>query len=465
MKEKLFGTKEFYRKTMVIALPIMIQNGITNFVGMLDNIMIGRIGTDQMTGVSIVNGLLFVWNLCVFGALAGIGIFTAQFYGKGDHKGIRDTMRLMLWTMLLLVLCGFGILFFGGDALIRLYLHADAGIGDPEQTFLFARQYLGVMYLNLIPFALSQRYATTLRSTGETLLPMKAGLLAIVINLGGNYILIFGKFGAPALGVAGAAYATVLSRVVEYLFIMLSARRNIARFSFLNGLYKTLRVPKDLIRQCLRKSTPLLFNEALWSGAQAVLAQSYSLRGLSVVAAMNISQAIGNVFLISFIALGDAVCIITGQQLGAGKTEAARADAPKHLTFCTPTGLVTGLLLFACSPFFPQIYNTSQDVRHLAGSFIRVAACCMPVHAFLAGCYFIMRSGGKTLITLLFDAVYCWGVSIPVAYLLIYISGGAVPIVFVYLGVLLSDLPKCFLGLVLIRRGNWANNIVLFRDD
>ena len=462
-KSKLIGTKDFYRRTLAVAVPIMIQNGITNFVGMLDNIMIGRIGTDQMTGVSVVNQLLFVWNLCVFGGLAGIGIFTAQFYGKGDHEGIRHSMRLMLWTMLLLVLAGIAIFVFGGDTLIRLYLHADGSAADPEKTLSFAGQYLTVMYLNLVPFALSQMYSNTLRSTGETLLPMKAGLLAVFVNLCGNYILIYGKFGAPALGVQGAAAATVLSRFVELFVVAFAAHRNPARFPFVKGLYRSLRVPRSLIAQCAKKGSPLLVNEALWSGAQAVLAQSYSLRGLSVIAAMNISQAIGNVFIISFIAMGNAIGIITGQQLGAGKIKEAREDAGKHIFFSVALCVATGVLLFAVSSLFPRIYNTTDDIRALATQFIRVNACCMPLHAFLNACYFILRCGGRTFITLLFDAAYCWLVSIPVAFLLVRLT--PMPVVFIYLCVQLADLPKAALGFILVKRGIWANNITAYRTD
>ena len=185
---------------MMIALPIMLQNGITNFVNMLDNIMVGRIGTDPMTGVSIVNSLLFVWNLCVFGGLSGIGIFTAQYCGKSDDEGVRKTFRLQIITSVLLVLIGITVFAAYGEQLINLYLHEDGGGGSVEATMQAALSYLGVMCIGFLPFALTQSYGTTIRSYGETVAPMIASFLAVGVNLVGNYVLIFGDLGAHPHG-------------------------------------------------------------------------------------------------------------------------------------------------------------------------------------------------------------------------------------------------------------------------
>ena len=206
--------KRFLKRTLIIALPIMLQNGVTNFVNMLDNIMVGRVGTDPMTGVAIVNQLLFVFMLCLFGGLSGIGIFTAQYYGKGDHDGVRYTFRLQFLLAVLLTVAGILILKFNDRALISLYLHEDGGIGEAAATMSHARAYMNVMFFGLFPFAIAQVYASTLRGCGETIVPMRASMIAVAVNLIGNYVLIYGKFGAPALGVVGAAAATAMAAAV-----------------------------------------------------------------------------------------------------------------------------------------------------------------------------------------------------------------------------------------------------------
>ena len=243
---------------MLIALPIMLQNGITNFVNMLDNIMVGRIGTDPMTGVSVVNSLLFVWNLCVFGGLSGIGIFTAQYCGKEDDEGVRRTFRLQIILAFLLVAAGIAVFMNFGRPLVSLYLHEDGGGGSVEATMQAARSYLTVMCIGFLPFAVTQAYDTTIRSHGETIAPMIATFTAVGVNLAGNYILIYGKLGAPAMGVVGAAAATVIARFVELAYMTVWAHTHAAKIPFIVGAYRSLYVPWELTRSCILKGFPLL---------------------------------------------------------------------------------------------------------------------------------------------------------------------------------------------------------------
>ena len=257
--------KKFVQHTMMIALPIMLQNGITNFVNMLDNIMVGRIGTDPMTGVSVVNSLLFVWNLCLFGGLSGIGIFTAQYCGKEDDEGVRRTFRLQIILAILLVAAGIAVFVNFGESLIGLYLHEDNGGGSVEATMRAALQYLSVMCVGFLPLSLTMVYYTTIRSYGETVAPMVTSFISVGVNLVGNYVLIFGKFGAPKLGVVGAAMATVIARFVELAYIAGWAHTHAARVPFVEGALRSMYVPAELTVSCIKKGVPLLLNEALWS--------------------------------------------------------------------------------------------------------------------------------------------------------------------------------------------------------
>ncbi|MBO7710144.1 MAG: MATE family efflux transporter [Lachnospiraceae bacterium] len=455
---RLIGTKDFYKKTILIALPIMIQNGITNFVGMLDNIMVGRVGTDSMSGVAIVNQLLFIFNLCIFGGLTGIGIFTSQYYGSGDEEGVRDTVRLQVIIAAVLTALGTGILWLFSDHLIGLYLHSDGGVGNVARTFHFAKEYLLIMYAGLLPFALGQAYSGTLRATGETMVPMYAGVAAVLVNLLGNYILIFGKFGAPAMGAAGAAAATVISRFVELILVAGWTHMHADRYPFIKGVYRHLFViPAWKVRKMITRALPLLANEALWSGAQATLNQCYSVRGLSVVAATNIFSTIVNVFNVSFIAMGSAIAIILGQKLGAGEIQKAREDAGKLTLFTILICMMAGILLFMISPFFPQIYNTSDEIKNMASGLIRIEAMFMPMHAYCTACYFILRSGGKTLTTFVFDALLLWVITVPTAWVLAHLTG--IPILPMYAIVRASELIKCLIGWRMTKAGTWAQNL------
>ncbi|MBO5337444.1 MAG: MATE family efflux transporter [Lachnospiraceae bacterium] len=458
IRKKLFGDKAFYKMVLAVAVPIMIQNGITNFVGLLDNIMVGRIGTEQMSGIAIVNQLLMVFNLAIFGAISGAGIFSAQFFGCQDHKGVRHTFRFKMYICAVILLLGILVLFFGGEKLILMYLHGEDNTQALEAALHYGKQYLGVMLIGLLPFALEQVYTSTLRECGETMVPMKAGITAVLVNLVLNYLLIFGKFGFPELGVVGAAIATVISRYVQAAMVIVWTHTHVQQMPFIVGAYKEFTIPSQLSSKILVKGTPLMINEIMWSAGMATLMQCYSVRGLDTVAALNISTTISNLFNVVFIALGSAISIIVGQLLGAGKMEEAKDTDTKLIAFSVFSCVGIGLMLILLAPLFPMLYNTSDQVKELATWFLRIAAGCMPIAAFMHASYFTLRSGGKTIVTFLFDSVFLWCVSIPLAYVLSRFTD--MPIIPLYLACQLIDILKCILGFVLVKKGVWLQNIV-----
>ncbi|MCI8684386.1 MAG: MATE family efflux transporter [Lachnospiraceae bacterium] len=455
---KYIGDKAFYKMVLMIVIPVIIQNGITNFVNLLDNIMVGQVGTEQMSGVAIVNQFMNVFNICIFGGVSSAGIFTAQYYGQGSQEGVRNTFRFKFMVCILMTVAAVVLFLTSGESLITLYLHEGAESGDIVKTLEYGKKYLAVIIFGILPYAISQTYASTLRETGETVLPMKAGIIAVLVNLVGNYLLIFGKFGAPALGAVGAAIATDIARVVECLILIFWTYGHRREHPFIEGAYRTLKIPGDLTANIVKKGIPIMLNEIAWSTGQAFLLQCYSVRGLSVVAALNISSTVSNLFNVVFLSTGGAIAIIVGQLLGAGKMEEAKDTDRKLLFFTVSTCLVCGSLLAAISPFFPLIYNTSGEVQSYAARFILIAAGCMPLYAFMHGCYFTLRSGGKTWITVLFDSVYVWAVDIPLAYVLAHFTG--LPIVLVYLSCQLIETLKCILGYILVKKGIWLQNIV-----
>ena len=436
----------------------MVQNGITNFVGLLDNIMIGRVGTEPMSGVAIVNQLIFVYNLCLFGGVSGAGIFTAQYFGQKNQEGIRQTVRFKIWIVTAITLFTTVLFLLAGDQLIRLYLQGDGTAESAAATLHYGKQYLWIMLGGLLPFMMVQVYSSTLRECGQTMLPMKAGIVAVCINLALNYILIYGKFGAPALGVQGAAIATVVSRYAEAAIILIYTHRHKELNPFVENLYSTLKVPGNLAQKILVKGMPLLLNETLWAAGMAMLSQCYSVRGLNVIAAQNISNTIGNVFNIVFIALGDSVAIIVGQLLGAGRMAEARDQDNKLIAFSVFCCTCVALVMLVLAPYFPLLYNTGADVRELAKYFIMITAVFMPQNAFLHASYFTLRSGGKTIVTFLFDSVFIWCVSVTIAFTLSRFT--ALPVTAVFILVQVGDIIKCIIGFVLVKKGVWLQNIV-----
>lgn len=458
LKNRYIGDKEFYRMVLVIALPIMIQNGITNFVGLLDNIMVGQLGTEQMSGVAIVNQLLNVYYVCLFGCVSGASIFAAQYFGQGNMEGVRNTFRFKWISCGIMAVLWFVILGFRGGSLIQLFLN-DSSSGSVAATYQAGMNYLWVMMVGMIPYMVMQIYASTLRETGQTFIPMLGSIVAVFLNLCINYVLIFGHFGFPKLGVVGAAVGTVVSRFVEMAIVVIWTHAHGKELKFIEGVYRTFRIPKTLVTQILRKGTPLILNEVLWSAGQAVLVQGYSMRGLSAVAALNITTTVSNLFNVVFIALGSSVSIIVGQQLGSGELERAVETDRKLIFFSVMSCVVVGAILFVIAPLFPEIYNTSTEVRQKAGTLIQITAMFMPVYAFYHASYFTLRSGGKTIITFLFDSCYVWAVNIPVVFLLSRLT--ALSIITIYFCCQSVELVKVLVGYVLLKKKVWVNNIVV----
>ena len=458
MLQKIIGDRAFIRRVLAVALPIMVQNAITNFVSLLDNVMVGQVGTAPMSGVSIVNGILFVFNMCVFGAVSGPGIFTAQFYGNEDHEGIRHTFRFKLLVVSALAAVGLAVFSFGGGWLIDLYLQGKGDITAIEATRSCAMEYLQIMLIGMIPFALTNAYSGTLRETGQTVVPMVASISAVAVNLSLNYVLIFGAFGAPALGANGAAIATVVSRFAELAVVAGWTHLHAAKNPFIRGAYRSFRIPGKLCRAMCLKGLPLLVNEFLWAYGMAFLNQCYSTLGYDVVGAMNITRVLTDISSVAFLAMGTSVGIIVGQLMGSGATEAEIRDADrKVITIAVLVCFIFGSLMAAVSGVFPKLYETEDSVRKLATQLIWVGAAIMPFNAYTTSAYFTLRSGGKTAVTFLFDSCFVWVVIAPIAYCLSHFSSlSIVPIFAICQG---TDLFKCLLGYWMIKKGSWIQNL------
>lgn len=457
-RKKFIGDKEFYKYILLLAIPMIAQNAITSFVSFLDNIMVGKIGTEQMSGVAIVNQLMFVFNICIFGGVSGAGIFGTQFYGKGDHEGQKYTFRFKIYIAFFISAVALALFYFMGTELINLYLSDSGDVGDIELALKFGEEYLAIMMLGLIPFAVTQAYISSIRETGHTLVPMLAGIAAMFTNLVLDIIFIFGAGKIPAMGVEGAAIATVIARFVELGIVIIWTHTHKSKNKYIIGAYRSLRIPGKILKDILITGTPLMINEMLWASGMATIAQCYAVRGLEVVAAQNISSTITNLFNVVYIQLGSCIAIVVGQHLGAGRIEKAKDVARKMILFSVVCCAVVSVVMILVGKYFPDIYETEESIKALARTFITISAAVMPVCAFCHCCYFTLRSGGKTIITFLFDSVYTWVLVIPFATFLAKYTGLGIALVFLL--VQCMEFIKAIIGFFMVRSGIWLQNIV-----
>jgi putative MATE family efflux protein len=437
---------------------MMIQNGITNLVSLLDNVMVGSVGTEAMSGVSIVNQFLFVFYLLIFGAVSAAGIFSAQYHGMNDTEGVRHTFRFKMIVSVAASLLAAVFFTVFADTLINSFLHEGSAEGDLLLTLDFGKKYLSIMLVSLLPYSVSQVYASTMRETGDTKLPMIASSAAVLVNLVLNAVLIFGLFGLPALGVVGAAVATVISRFAELSILVINAHKKRDKYPFAIGVYRTLKIPRELFAHITVKGLPIMANELLWAAAITARNGCYATRGLDVVAALNIAVTIGNIFNVIYMAIGSSIAIMVGNQLGAGDINGAKDYARKLLVFSVATSCLMALLLVAVSPFFPMIYNTSESVRHIATYLISVIALVMPLQAFTHSSYFMMRSGGRVLVTILFDSLFMWAIAYPIAFSLSSFTDMNIHLLFLLCQG--AELIKVAFGAILIKKVDWAKQVV-----
>ena len=450
MKRIDFENGTVTRNIFSAAIPMLVAQILSLLYNIVDRIYIARIpevGTTALGAVGLCFPLIVL--ITAFANLFGSGgapVFSIN-RGKKDNQKAQEVMNTS-FTMV----CGSGIiLMIAGMLLARPLLVL---FGASEDALVYAYPYMMIYLIGTVPsmiatgmnpFINAQGYATT-------------GMLSVAIGAVANLILdplfifVFG------FGIKGVAIATVLSRYVEAAIIIIWSHTHTEKMPFAKGLYSTLKVPANLTKKILIKGTPLLLNETLWAAGMAILTQCYSIRGLNVVASQNIANTINNVFNVVFIALGDSVAIVVGQLLGAGNMKKARDTDNKMIAFSVMCCTGVALVMLIVAPFFPKLYNTNLDAQELAKYFIMIMAIFMPQNAFLHASYFTLRSGGKTIITFLFDSVFLWGVIVPIAYFLSRFTGLLLLAVFAMVQV--GDILKCIVGFVLVKKGVWMQNIV-----
>ena len=456
--KRFVGSRSFYKSVLTLLVPIIIQQFISSFVSLLDNVMVGSLGTEAISAASIANQVMMVYNLAIFGGLSGVSIFGAQYYGKGDMDGMRNTFRIKISFAVGSSVLAIAVYLLAGESFIASFLMGESNGGDMGLALREGVEYLRIMLLGLPPFALVQVYAGTLRASGEPVAPMNAGIIAILTNLVLNWVLIFGNLGFPAMGVAGAAIATIISRYAELAIVVLHTHHHEDKYPFIAGAYRNFRVPGQLVGRVARTAMPLLVNEILWSLGMTFINQFYSSRGLNAVAALNITGTAWNLFCVIMFAMGSAVSIMVGQRLGAGQMAEAR-DVDRKLIFLTEViHVVIGLVMILASPMVPKLYNVGDDVRSLTQQLLVIAGLALPIHSFAHVTYFTIRSGGRTVITFFFDAVYTWAVTVLLAFCLTRFTD--LDIIRIYFCVQFIDILKLVIGLIMLRSDFWARNVV-----
>ena len=450
---KLIGTKDFYKSVFRIAIPIMIQNVVTNSVSLVNNITVGHLGTESLAGVAIANTLISIFYLCIFGAMSATGIFGAQYAGRRDYLGQRYIFRLMISLSIVFSLAWMIFFMAAGKPMIALFLHDNGDGSNLALTLSEGYRYICIMSISFLPYSINSAYTEMLRENNRARIPMRSSIIALVLSLVLNLILV------PLLGVIGAATASVISRFVECIINVIWTHRYPEEVPYIYHAYDTLKVPVPLAKIVLAKGLPLILSETLWSVGETVITQSYSYHGVNAVAAINIAVTVSSLVNTAFFSMGVAIGIILGNTLGTGDMEKARDTDNKLLTLSLFIGAAVSVGLLGLGVVVPYIYaSQTPEVKALAKLFIWCEAAGAPFRAYGNATYYTVRSGGNTVMTFLYDCGSIWFLSAATAYFLTHFT--SLGVVTIYLAVKLVEGVKCLIGTYLVIKGKWLTNIV-----
>ena len=448
--KKFIGDKAFYKEVLAVAVPLMVQQLIMSSVNLVDNLMVGQLGDAAIGGVGVANRFYMIANFSVNGFIAATAIFIAQYYGAQDDEHLKQTFRFSAVGSLALMTLFFLLVLFNPSFIISFFTDDITYIAQGEA-------YLRMVVYSFLPAALTMVLASALRTIGETKIPLVANMVAVFTNCLFNYVFIFGHFGAPAMGVVGAALATLISRVVECVLLLAIVLHY--EFPFKTKFVDMFKIEFDLMKRITIKAVPLLTNEVLWSCGMAMLLKLYATRGADVITAYSVSGTVTDIFFSLFAGMAGATAILIGQRLGANKLDEARQHAYHLIFFSVVLAIIFGGMMFTSSFFIPNLYDLTPHTKELASNLIRVCGVLFWIYMVNTETYFILRSGGDTKATLLMDSCFMWGINIPIIAVIAYFTDFSIYVV--YIAGQMTDLVKMGISVYFLRKEKWVKNLTI----
>lgn len=442
--------KKFIKTLMLLAIPIILQSLVTASLNLLDNLMIGSLGENEIAAVGISNQFYMLYYYTIMGITLGAGIFMSQFWGKNDVASIHKFLGISLVVGMISTIFFAILAFVFPEIIMKIFTDENIVIGQGVA-------YLKMVALSYIFTTVSLSYAAALRSIGQTKIPMYGSLVGLVFNGILNYIFIFGKFGAPVMGVAGAALGTTVSRFMELAFILFIIYKN--KNVVAGKISQLLDFNFNLVKRYFITATPVVFNDVMWIAGITAYFIAYSKLGINATATMQIANTINNVFNIFGIGIASASAILIGNKIGAGKEEDAKEDAIKISVFGVLIGIIIGVFFFFLAPFIAMLFKITPETYHNVIVVLRVMAIVLPLRFFgITQIIGVLRGGGDVMYAIVTELVAVWLIGVPLSFV------GAVyfkfPITIVYILVCLEEPFKAIATYPRLRSGKWIKNLV-----
>lgn len=448
--KELFYDKKFYKMVLFLALPIILQNLIASSVNMLDTLMIGRVGEVELAAVGIANQFYFIFSLFIMGISSGCAVFIAQLWGKRDKNNIQKVLGIGIISSVLItaVFNLVGVLF--PEKIISIFNI------DP-QVIKIGASYLKIVCFSYIFTAISFNYAAALRSVENTVLPMLASFLGLVVNGVLNTILIFGLLGFPAMGVRGAAIATIIARGSECVLLVLYTY--ISKNTLAAKAKDLFSITRELTKSVFVTMIPVLLNEACWGLGNLTYAVIYGRIGTQATASIQICTTIFNLFMIITFGLANVAVVVIGKEIGAGREKRGLLYARRLCVVSLITGVILAVVLAITSPIVLTVFKVSEEVLRNSLRILYIYSALMPLRVFtvilVVG---ILRGGGDAKYGAIVQGITLWGIGIPLSFVSAFILH--LPIYLVVSVTAAEEIVKCIIVVRRYRSNKWINNIV-----
>lgn len=445
----LLSDSKFYKNLLKVALPIIIQNFIASSLNLIDTIIVGRLGETEIASVGIANQFMVLFNIIAFGMFSGSGIFISQFWGKRDIKNIRKILGVSLVAGVTLSVIFTTIALIIPHKIIAIFNT------DPNVIRLGSK-FLRIACLSYVFSAVTFSFAMTSRFIEKAFISMSVSAVALLSNTLLNYVFVFGKFGAPALGVNGSALATVIARIIEMIIMVtyIYKTNNILAVKFSDFID----ISKSFIIRLFKTIIPVVLNEACWGLGIVVYSVAYGRIGTQAMASVQISNTIQNLFMVLIFGVASSATVMIGKKIGAGDEEAGKLYARRFAMLGAVVGIVLGLILWISAPGILSFFKVSESVSHDSLLILYISAVVLVIKMFniilIVG---ILRGGGDTKFSFIAEALTMWGIGVPLAFIgTLFLK---LPVYLVFAMVAVEEIVKCIIGIWRLISNRWVRNV------
>lgn len=450
MQRLLVKNKEFYLKLLTLALPITIQSLISSSLGVVDSVMVGSLGNQALAAVGVANQYGLIVFLLYNAIHSGCSIYVAQFWGKNDHSNIGRVVNL-------------DIAIAGGAALLM----AAIGMLLPEQIISIfntdpvvisqGADFLRILSVSFVFASISFGFSVALRSIGKSAMPMIISASALGLNTLLNYVLIYGRFGMPAMGVRGAATGTLIARIVELVIFLIVVSKY---FPLLRIRISELRkVTQDLLGRVTKTMIPVILNEMCWGLGVAVYSIAYGRISTEAFDAVQITNNVVNLFMVAAFGMASASAVMTGHAIGAGEEKKVRQYAWSFVRLCIIGGFILGGLLYLFSPLIVSLFKVSSDVIETAIILMAMNSIILPIRftniVVIVG---VLRGGGDATFAFIAESITMWLIGVPISFIGALVL--RLDVQWVVLMVMAEEIVKMICGITRLRSNKWIKNVV-----